>query len=452
MALNFTPAIRSYELETSQAFTGSTSDYDETQYALAGCVLKPFYFYKSDGTQKQYVKGQFCLLYVTPKPDDTGVYVNVDTWDIDTRAKDDGTLNKPGFRDLNTDAPYVTSLFSAGGDCGEDSVFYAGITPIAYKTPLVVFWIHTDSGSTPTVIALRNGIFSNAGAVDYGATETVISSASTLITSNGLVTHVTSAAQPKFPVAMICKGNTTSTNKHLICMEATIDEKATPSATADTWAVKWSKEYTTADWSAWTGRPDTLLDLHPILSGTFKNTYVALLGNWETPDVHKRVSDPRLALVTGPGHTLSLPKVTGVLPGAVVKSHADGATNKAHGITVDDEGYVYVVGTGDIVSNTTGYLICKYAPWDLSAVLVRVAHEANGLGDYYADPQDTHIMDPIWDGKYLMVFDHDGEKTRIFRYTKALVFVSVQTISETVTSYPRYRGGRLGHTNVARKF
>lgn len=98
-----------------------------------------------------------------------------------------------------------------------------------------------------------------------------------------------------------------------------------------------------------------------------------------------------------------------------------------HGMVADQHGHVYAVGTGDFVANEATYLIMKYDPRDFSTPVARVAHESNGLGDYYADPLDTHICSPMIDGAYFIAMDIDAEKTRLFIYDLSLTFLGIIT-------------------------
>jgi hypothetical protein len=201
---------------------------------------------------------------------------------------------------------------------------------------------------------------------------------------------------------------------------------------------------------------DTCLDLQMIsVRGRGAGNVVTLLGAWETPVFHKVLSSPVIAILSGPQQSVVLNRSgTGYRESTitygleVLNSHAPQTTYVAHGMVVNQHGDVYTVGTGDFVNGVANHLICKYNPWNLGVTQTSVSHTSNGLGDYYADPLDTHICNIMVDGAYVMVLDHDPAKTRLFVYDYDLNFVSKATLS-TANASPTAATLGTSATNTA---
>jgi hypothetical protein len=214
-----------------------------------------------------------------------------------------------------------------------------------------------------------------------------------------------------------------------------------------------TKNYPIGAWSAWTDAPDCILQASeiPMLPGysVLAGKIVALMGDFVSfvsPTYNAQVTNPRLALLAG--------GTQGATPLELLLSHAEHATYRGNGIAVTHDGYVYVCGTGDLVTNsdsadTYKKLIIKVAAWDFTTILASFTHrtdvagstnEALGLGGYYAsgDVGDTKIMNPFWDGHRLIVFDDDPDKVRVWVFDKDLNPISVKTIvsGETQPAFP----------------
>lgn len=111
----------------------------------------------------------------------------------------------------------------------------------------------------------------------------------------------------------------------------------------------------------------------------------------------------------------------------------DGGNYQAHGMAVSGHGFAYLAGTGDFVNQIPARLITKYNPFMLNYSYAFVDHLSNGLGDFYADPLDTKICNPMIDGGYFMVQDVDTEKTRVFIYDLDLNFIAKYVVGTQAT-------------------
>lgn len=449
MASSFTTKSYNYSTGLASSLTGTTTahgvDGSDTQYALASCCMKPTRIYNSAGTLINYEKGLFAQLVLVNNGGD-GLF-QIDTWDLATGVKDALNTLHPGWRAAVGGALSSYAVYTGAAISDVCSV-YCGIVSGGSNKFLAV-WIADAAGANPHLIVWRNGIYDNTGATVYGAASSIPESFVVKLTDSGLITCVEPSMLSSDPFLTVCKGNTAAGKAQLVAVKAVIDSKATPTASSDTWVERLAREYTAASWTGWTDRPDTLLECE-----TFADTssaVAALFGNWVAPGLHKAVSNPRIAILnsverSGFGY--------GWNPGEVTSSHTNGTAHKAHGLAMGPDLSVFVVGTGDIVGGTAGKLICKYNTFDLTAgPTATVAHLSNGLGDGYADPQDTHIVTPIWDGKNLIVQDHDATKTRLFVYDKDLNYVGVSTVSTTsVSTGLRLRGGRTANMAYARRY
>jgi len=211
------------------------------------------------------------------------------------------------------------------------------------------------------------------------------------------------------------------------------------------------KEFVAADWSTWTGRPDTVLHIQqlPIVSpeAAVYGNAVALMGDYQgTPIAPHQISKPRLALLSGPTQSTT--------PHEVLLSHADHATYLAHGFALSGDGYVYVCATGEFITDSDSadsdkILIFKVAAWDFSTILASFRHrvEVDGTtdsneglgGDYaYGSVASTRITNAAWDGHRLIVYDEGANRLRRWVFDKDLNAISVATLSSAAQPvYPR---------------
>lgn len=202
--------------------------------------------------------------------------------------------------------------------------------------------------------------------------------------------------------------------------------------------VVFETEYVMGDWSGWSDSPLGASDVQqiPLSSQVNAGVVIALLGNVQSSLIHKVIAQPRLAMVAGPGQSQTNIFGIAVQPFGIMNSHDDNDNYNAHGMIVDQFGYVYTIGNGDWVRDQPNYLINKFAPWDFDNVWAAVIHNGNGLGDYYTDPLDSHICNIMCDGTYIMVIDHDPEKDRLFVYDLNLTFISKHTLVDDVWVSP----------------
>jgi len=281
--------------------------------------------------------------------------------------------------------------------------------------------------------------------------ENIDSSGSTSLAVYGSfgIIYISPLSKASHPMIYVALRGVTS-GSQLGLLSETIDNSISGAGTGTVSQLS-SQEFVQADWADWTDRPDTVLQIDqiPILSplaAQYGNS-IALLGNWSgTVGTINQVTEPRLALISGPTQGATLHDV--------LLSHADHASYKGHGFAISGDGYVYVCGTGDFVTDSDSadsdkILIFKVAAWDFSTILASFRHRvevdgttdsSDGLGgaQAYGGVASTRVRTPIWDGHRLLVIDDDASQVRLWSFDKDLNAISVKQISSGATQpgYP----------------
>lgn len=272
--------------------------------------------------------------------------------------------------------------------------------------------------------------FTGLGGVNVGIVRDLGSSNTLQGTNNGnlMALH---ADRGLLPLLLAGIGSTTAGNPQLISMRETVDWTSGGSY-GGTLANQWTKEYVASDWADWADRPDTCFDIQnlPLEKTVGFGATVILLGDYTDSGIPgPGVTNPRLAIINsqfGPG--------LGVQYGAVVRSHAEGS-GRANGFCIDQNGYIYVVGTSGL-NASNNHLIEKYDPRDLETPLAYVDWQSNGLGSGptgspHSAASEANIYAPSWDGNNLVVQDHDAERTRLHVFNSELEWQQTRTVSNT---------------------
>jgi hypothetical protein len=249
---------------------------------------------------------------------------------------------------------------------------------------------------------------------------------------DGLICGASPLSKTADPYFLVALGQTAPGQAQILCRRLEIQDTNYPDAPGDAplfdIAECWSQEYTAA---FWLNRPDTCLAAQNVpATMALDPGIVALFGNWAAPEPHPAVSDPRLALLA--------------LDGTPLWSHEFGC-GRAHGMTVNQFGDIFVTGTADIV-NGGPFLICRYGVNQFGQTQARVQHGEGGLGNYASDPEATHVVTPTWNGSRLIVQDHGPESTRFFIYDRNLAMKGSFTVSAAPCAGLRWRGSIASST------
>lgn len=210
---------------------------------------------------------------------------------------------------------------------------------------------------------------------------------------------------------------------HLMQYKLTLKETGWPedptdddliTAFTDQWAG--GKELTH---SGWVSRPDTVLKVQPTpaIDG-LEQWIVMLAGDLYTDAIipgNYGVTDPRLVLMT--------------FPGVATWTHTT-FFGKAWGMVVTETGEIYVTATKEIMAGKP-YLICRYDATrdDFGELQAWVEHFDNGLGSHTEDPEETRVLEPIWENGRLTVQDHRTTSTWAYVYDRDLNFINKYEIA-----------------------
>jgi len=296
------------------------------------------------------------------------------------------------------------------------------------------------------------GYYKGSSTIEVAFVRADVASRATIDVPGTELLSMTPASRPINSEILV--GVVRSSGEQLQVLEEIINESKAGSL-AGTAQQIYAKEYNNgsysgwgSEWSATSNRPTAVLAAQQLPrfgpeSYQYSNG-VILVGVHAAAATHDYVTKPALAVCEGVTHPAG---------GTVLQSHAPHASLRAHGMVVDQEGFVYTCGTGDFVTGAAGdKLICKYPAWDLTTLTASVAHEANrevgedGLGDGHASAANTIITRPMWTGTHLCVLDIDSAKTRMFVYNKDLTFVDKYTVHTSGSSHARVFGGTFTGT------
>lgn len=446
MATTITPKQLNFRLGTQANFAEATTAHGSfTVYPYAAAVLSPAQLKTAggggsyDGTFTRYENGLLAVMYSYYDNTLGFFHYPIELFDLATLERID-VLDVEEFSHADTD-PVI-------------DIHAAGIAPIQNTHEGYIYWA-THPSSSGVAKLVRWGWFDDGAG---NAIWTAKSSSFKTEVGSPLVDHISDVAPIPYSrgvdFIVARAGIDVVSEKHLYSLITNLNQSYTSAPSADTFTVLWSKAYTPlADWTDWAGEPDSVLAVEVIgqCGRTSQGNIVALMGDWVTNAIHKRVEHPVLAVIAGTGQT-AYKKVTvsgddavpEVGPGGVIESHEEGAYH-AHGMCVDQLGYIYVVGTGGLMG-TNEHLIEKYKSWDLAAGPVAfVDHDDadNGsLGGEYANAADTHVYAPTFTGDYLVVFDHSANKTEAVVFTPDLVYVTKFDVSTTGTDVKRWFGDK----------
>lgn len=392
-------------------------------FPLGSTIIAPFNFTNVDGSVTKYTKGNAFQAWIYLNAATAETILGVNGIDLSSSPV---ALSGLGFT--------FSSSFYTVPTAGHAASVLFGLAPMqSGRSGFLVWWNGLAYG-------VRQGTFIVGGVQRYWITPTDFTAQVATIGDSNIICDISPLPQTSELIFLIGKGGTTSGQEQFIIVRQSLDQKLVVTGTSNTVMKLLGVEYladsypgttysgavagTTVTWSA---RPDTILVARS-LPGMAWNA-VLLMGDYvAAPTIHKAITNPRLAVVA----LLS--------NGQIALTNTPGSY-RAHGMCVDQYGYIYVVGTGGLTGSNTN-LIEKYAHWDLSTPVASVAYNSNNLGDGYGTAAATHIMNPVWTGNCLIVEDHDASKTRLFWYDKDLTYITKRTVSTgTVAAGSRIRGG-----------